>query len=70
MRIRDPDRKYSDPGWENNADLYCTALDMITALIHSTLVIDREEGGEFDQCLRIRYPVQSFLTPGSGIRDG
>jgi hypothetical protein len=30
----------------NNADLYCTALDMITALIHSTLVIDREVGGE------------------------
>ena len=29
----------------NNADLYCTVLDMLTALIHSTLVIDREAGG-------------------------
>ncbi len=28
----------------NNADLYCTVLDMLTALIHSTLVIDREVG--------------------------
>ena len=29
----------------NNADLFCPVLDMITALIHSTLVIDREVGG-------------------------
>ncbi len=50
----------------NNADLYCTALDMITALIHSTLVIDREVGG-----------IEAvFADPGSGaffdpwIRDG
>jgi len=29
----------------NNSDLYCTVLDMLTALIHSTLIIDREAGG-------------------------
>jgi mediator of RNA polymerase II transcription subunit 12 len=30
----------------NNAEpLYCTVLDMLTALIHSTLVIEREAGG-------------------------
>jgi hypothetical protein len=55
----------------NNADLYCTALDMITALIHSTLVIDREVGQNIYFCthspVRNAFDVGSIHYEGEGL---
>jgi hypothetical protein len=58
----------------NNADLYCTALDMITALIHSTLVIDREVGQISYFCTYDLYVMllmrAASITRASGRRLG
>jgi hypothetical protein len=53
----------------NNADLYCTALDMITALIHSTLVIDREVGQISYLCTYDLY-VMLLMRAASITRAG